>query len=513
MTTYYGMSGARYNLDKCIGKGGEGEIYEVTGNCNYVAKLYNEKKFTPNATNLFPREELCEKVKTMVKQKVDPYVNGVLTIAWPQDALFDYNKKFVGYIMHKTKSHHHLFDASRKRERGELFPKYTWKTAITLAYNLALVTKRLHDAEVIIGDFNANNVMINEEGYITLIDTDSFTIRNSETGRIFKCTVGVPDVLAPELQGKNLALKESIFSKESDRFALAIHIFILLANNCHPFGYIDATRKVSASHGNLIVNNIVHGVCPYVEKNVRLSPEAPNMNIFPEDIFGLFQKAFLYNKKDATNIETLKRRPSAEEWQKSLGKLLVAEMKTCRCNSGHVYPKHLRKCPWCEIENRVNNVTALTIKTVTSTNSNSNTKQIVQCQSNNILPQQGLTPLMIASILVGMLFGVLLGPYAGEILNSELQIGFDNATSMLVFGMVGGVSGVPVALIFRKQYCALSAIFPGIMLSLLSPISFLVIVAVVVLAIYIVYMIIAGIMVILAVVAAGAIIAALFSSC
>lgn len=513
MTTYYGMSGTRYNLDKCIGKGGEGEIYEVTGSGNYVAKLYNEKKFTPNAANLSPREELCEKVKTMVKQRVDPYVNGVLTIAWPQDALFDHNKRFVGYIMHKTKSHHHLFDASRKRERGELFPKYTWRTAITLAYNLALVTKRLHDADVIIGDFNANNIMINEEGYITLIDTDSFTIRNSETGRVFKCTVGVPDVLAPELQGKNLALEESKFSKESDRFALAIHIFILLANNCHPFGYIDATRKVSASHGNLIVNNIINGVCPYVEKNTRISPEAPDMSIFPEDLFGLFQKAFLYNQRNATNIETLRKRPLAEEWQKSLGKLLAAEMKKCRNNSRHVYPKHLRKCPWCEIEKRVNKATALTIKKVESSNDCSSIQKTTQGQSNGILPKQSLTPLMISSILVGMLFGVLVGPYAGEILNSELQAGFDNATSMLVFGMVGGVSGIPVALIFKKQYCALSAIFPGIMLSLLSPISFLVIVVAVVIAIYIVYMIIAGIMVILAVVAAGAIIAALFSSC
>lgn len=146
---YYGRNYHEYTLGNKLGSGGEGAVYEVSGSDSLVAKIYNISKF-----NSMPRQKLKEKIETMLDQPVEPYVNGVLSVAWPQDILLNDKYEFVGYIMPKVNSKYHIFAASRIRERYLLFPNYTWKTAICIAYNLVLAVKNVHNSGAIIGDMN-----------------------------------------------------------------------------------------------------------------------------------------------------------------------------------------------------------------------------------------------------------------------------------------------------------------------------------------------------------------------
>ena len=164
MAVYFGRNRATsYTLGRRLGGGGEGEVYEITGMHSLVAKIYFKSKFTPTPESPAPRQQLKEKIETMLDQPVDPYINGVLSVAWPQDILSDQQGQFVGYTMPRVDSKYHIFAASRERERVQLYPHYTWKTAILIAYNLALAVKVVQRTNAIIGDMNPNNIILEEK--------------------------------------------------------------------------------------------------------------------------------------------------------------------------------------------------------------------------------------------------------------------------------------------------------------------------------------------------------------
>ncbi len=351
MAVYYGRNySSSYTMGTRLGGGGEGEVYDILGRKDIVAKVYFDAKFTPSAESSNPRQTLKDKIETMLDQPINPYINGVLSVAWPQDILLDAQGKFVGYTMPRVKSKYHIFAASRERERMRLYPTYTWKIAVLIAYNLALAVKVIHKEGVEIGDMNPNNIMIDERGHVTLIDTDSFNITNKRTGKIYKCTVGVSEVLPPELQGKDLSKSSSVFTKNTDNFSLSIHIFNLLMNNCHPFGCSGLNNSHSSSSNNQVERNIVKGICPYVSNSSgEVSPDAPDVMMLPPEIRSLFDRAFSYSASTAVKASTISKRPSAEEWQIALGSLYSGKMHTCNDKS-HVYPSGYSKCPWCEVK-------------------------------------------------------------------------------------------------------------------------------------------------------------------
>lgn len=359
MSAYYGKHRNIYILKDAPmagGTGGEGSVYEIEGNSNLVAKLYHSKKFTPLPNGGDSRQYLYEKLLTMLDQPVNPYVGSgasqALTVAWPQDILMDSQGIFVGYTMPWVNSRYHIYDASRERERKMLYPHYTWKTAVIIAYNLALAVKVVHSTNAVIGDFNTNNIMLDDLGHVTLIDTDSFNITNKRTGKVYKCTVGVAENLPPELQGKNLDAPTSIFTQQTDNFALAIHIFSLLMNNCHPFSCSTMNQLQSSASGNPAARNIVRGDCPYVSngRGTRAA-DAPDIMMLPPELQQLFERAFAYDVYTAVRATTIARRPSAEEWFNALERLVKTKFAVCS-NPSHVYLPHNRMCPWCAVEQR-----------------------------------------------------------------------------------------------------------------------------------------------------------------
>lgn len=358
MAIFYGRNrSVSYSLVNSLGKGGEGEVFEVEGRNDLVAKIYWDSKFVSAPESPEPRQEMKEKIETMLDQPVNPYINGVLSVAWPQDILTNQQGQFVGYTMPRVNSKYHIFAASRERERLQLFPHYSWKTAVLIACNLTLAVKVVHQSGAVVGDMNPNNIMLDEKGHVTLIDTDSFNITNQKTGKIYKCTVGVSEMLPPELQGKDLSKPSSVFSVQTDSFALSIHIFNLLMNNCHPFGCTGLNQSQSSTSVNPLVSNILKGNCPYVNSRIgTASPDAPDIRMLPEDVRQLFQRAFGYTVSTAVRSDTISNRPQIEEWRNALLRLYESPMTECgkALPKLHLYPKSYSHCPWCDIlHNRI----------------------------------------------------------------------------------------------------------------------------------------------------------------
>lgn len=362
---YHGRTGASYTLGSRLGSGGEGEVYEVVNNPAIVAKVYYDTTFSNMPHVLDGRTYLFKKISCMLDSNVSSYLgsgsNRILTVAWPMDLLLDGSNRFVGYTMPRVASRENLLTACAPSEQQYLTPAFSWKHSILIARNLALAVDYLHTNNVVVGDFNMNNVLVSPDCSVTMVDSDSFNITDWRTGSVFKCMVGVPESLAPELQGyDDLSQPGAVFTKESDRFSLAVHIWNLLMLCYDPFGAASTNWNKRSSSTNTHSLNIQKGLCPYVSiPRGSLPPHAPNTQLLPDYLRDLFDRVFTYDASSAVRQATIDRRPGAHEWCMALERLYAESLATCSKNSNHVYRRGLGfanaygGCPWCEREGRV----------------------------------------------------------------------------------------------------------------------------------------------------------------
>ena len=347
LLSYRGLSGHIYNLNNDLGNGGEGIVYDILNDSRQVAKIYKSSHFKSKNE----RDTTERKLKAMLAMNLSGYVDNKLLFTWPQDILYD-NGMMVGFIMPKINSSLKIYSIYRMgSDVKKIYPKFTWKYSVQFAYNLAWVVQYLHRNGIVVGDFNQNNICVDtKSSAVILIDCDSFDITDPNTGEHFPCTVGFSEVLAPELQTIG-NLRYGNFTKESDNFSLAIHIFRLLMKNADPFGGIIASGLSTSS----IRQNqaIVNGECQYVRNVGKIIPEwSPELNAMPPEVQSLFDKTFNYTA--TTAIQRRGRRATAKEWCDALFPYAKGgfnkKLKKCTHNKLHVYSSHNRKCPWCVCE-------------------------------------------------------------------------------------------------------------------------------------------------------------------
>jgi len=338
---YKGKGGLQYDLSATpLAAGGEGEIFNINGNSNSVAKIYKPGKAT------------LDKERKLVKMINDPPDNRVLSqIAWPQDVLYNAGQ-FAGFIMPKMNINDDL-NVVYEYGTAAKYPNMPWENRLIIAENLCAVLDSVHVAGHICGDFNPKNISVNPNtGHIVFLDTDSYHIKDgTET---YRCDVGIPEYLPPEVQvkmrgGGTLATAAlPTFTKNTDNFALAIHIFQLLMNGVHPFAcaIIPTQSSVTAPQPS---DNIVKGSFPFMQniQGVKIPAYAPKIDILPKDIQNLFERAFVDGHFNPN------ARPSPAEWHKALQKLR-GELSKCNQVAHHQYYRVLSSCPWCQVNNTFN---------------------------------------------------------------------------------------------------------------------------------------------------------------
>lgn len=342
MTTFKGKSGRTYTaVEPPLGKGGEGTVYEVEGMPGYVLKIYASEK---------RNEERLHKLTAMLASPLPD--DAISQVTWPVDIVSE-NRAFMGYVMPKAAGGEELEVIYSDKYNK----KFTYYQKISIAKNLCAALNSVHSAGQVCGDLNPNNIVVDPKtGLVTLIDTDSYHITDPATGKIYRCTVGMPDYLPPELQKKmkgGMTLVNAplpTFTKEADLFGLATHIFRLLMNGALPFSCaVDSTTAMS--QGSVTapqpIDNIANNFFPYFDKRpgIVIPPYAPPFNILPADLQRLFLRAFKTGHSDP------KARPTPIEWFNALG-ALEKHLKQCGNHNNHYYPDNLSHCPWCEIDMR-----------------------------------------------------------------------------------------------------------------------------------------------------------------
>ena len=161
-----------------------------------------------------------------------------IAIAWPFDLLrtVDDSQRIVGFLMPCVKGMYPILDFYNPKTRRQKCPFFNYRYLHRAASNLAAAVGALHAREYCIGDVNESNILVSDTALVTLVDTDSFQVREAANGTVYRCPVGKPEFTPPELQGKSFGQLDR--TPEHDLFGLAVLIFQLLMEGSHPFSGI-----------------------------------------------------------------------------------------------------------------------------------------------------------------------------------------------------------------------------------------------------------------------------------
>lgn len=329
--------GSAMTLGAVLAKAGEGTIYQVHGRKDLVAKIFH-----PALKDLSLK---LEKVAAMI---ADPpagamQADGFVVLTWPQQLLSDADRP-VGYVMPRidTAMAVEIHSVSNPYNRvhplrgAPQWPKAaTWSHLVSVAANLCLAVDVVHRVNAVIGDFQERNILVADTTRVTLVDCDSMQIIDG-SGRQFLCEVGRPEFTAPELSGIDLRVQPR--QKQTDLFALAVHIYQLLMAGNHPFmrGVWTGSGEQPAALSLAKTGFFAGGPGSPLASH----PLAPPLSFLPADVGGLFIRAF------TDGAEHPHLRPTADQWRRTL-----SQMRTTDCGpGGHQIPVGTDDCPWCRID-------------------------------------------------------------------------------------------------------------------------------------------------------------------
>lgn len=438
-----------------LGSGGEGVVYEIVGHPNRVAKIYHDESSDQRSR----REAKIDAMVAISQSFAFKSANLSEDIAWPLSPLYDKLGNFIGFGMNRITATAELDDLYVYPPKNN--SAVTIKDRVTCLISLCDVIDRLHQTGQVFGDFNPNNIKIRPGWSVSFVDADSYHIRNS--GREYRCVVCAPGYVAPELirACKGTAYADcsgTTFTRETDRFALAVHIFRMLMNGAHPFiAERHLQRAGSAPAPKSIDRRVESGETPFFKSiaNYAAPQYAPDIKSLPPYLYDLFQKAFVDGHTNPM------MRPSASEWKSALIRY-SSELTECRSNRSHYYWKGNGVCPYCAADHRYNqkmglvpaNNSAAATNAGNSSNSNNTYQTKRAAAAAATITPAGTNPsnagwFWFVTLAVTAVMLILLGMYALPGIYAEV---FENET-LAAIGIVGSlISGVVGAVLFNSKW-------------------------------------------------------------
>lgn len=207
-------------LGALLGEGGEGSVYEVS---------------TSQVAKIFDREHLTEHRRAKIALLVASGI-GADGICIPQATLTDDSGRFVGYIMSRAEGRvfsRSLFSPSRFTKH---FPHWTKLDLVDVCISLLEKVDLLHSHNVLIGDINPKNLLVDAAKNVWLIDADSWQVDG------YPCPVGTEMFSAPTLLGNSYG--ERLRTAEEERFAVAAMLFMIMITGQFPYARSGSSGDV-----------------------------------------------------------------------------------------------------------------------------------------------------------------------------------------------------------------------------------------------------------------------------
>ncbi|WCL81398.1 hypothetical protein PPO43_15590 [Saprospira sp. CCB-QB6] len=289
MSSFYTNSTKeKINLaSKPLAEGGEGKLFAIRTPKRYQTSL--AKIYHPNKLDEGRIKKISYLLEHPIEQEERPF------FVWPQQLLSDKEGKGRGFLMPLVEgkklalfclpklpkslaTNWAQYDFSHKKGRENRL-----KVAYQLAYALYLLQR---GGEYVLVDFKPENILLHENGQISIVDIDSIQIL--ENGELkFRAPVATPEFSAPEYYRGKIEQ----FSASWDNFALAVIIYKLLLG-VHPYAATAKQKNLSSLHQNIERGLFVHH--PQAETLFEVRPSLHQAYYeLPEKLQALFQTAFV----------------------------------------------------------------------------------------------------------------------------------------------------------------------------------------------------------------------------
>ncbi|MBL1106624.1 hypothetical protein JK361_18800 [Streptomyces sp. 5-8] len=317
-------------LEQALGSGLEAAVHPVEGTDDLVVKVYHQ----PDAA----REHRLRRMLALNPLAGRPVDGGQPPeLAWPVGLAYGTDGGFLGYGMGRFAGPEHvqLMALFNREQRLRRFPaEADWRFLLGICWNLAFMTARLHHEGLIIGDFSAKNVVVDQRGFATFLDCDSIGFAAPGTGETFPATLHTPDYAAPE------RLRGEPGSVPSDDFALAVLVYQLLTAGYHPFGGVPRDSEDDVQ----ISDNITASRSFVVRPEAMIIPRGlVDPAVLPPAVLALARQAF------GSGLLDTAQRPSSQQWLAALEESRAEGAITiCPRRPRHAHGAHLARCPWCD---------------------------------------------------------------------------------------------------------------------------------------------------------------------
>lgn len=287
-------SGKKLLVQRFIGSGGQGEVYEVkVGNEYFALKWY----FDSQATS-----EQLDNIKRLISSGKPSS-----SFLWPIDIAHDSGSKSFGYIMGlRGPEYKSLFDLMKGRSN----PGFA--TLATATFNLVDSFQKLHGLGLCYRDISHGNIFFHEEsGDVLICDNDNVGLNNSPSRGV----VGTPRFMAPEI-----VRAEAFPNSDSDLFSLATLLFYMLFIS-HP---LEGKNEADIRCFDQPAMNQIYGVNPVFifDPENKTNRPVPGYHknalayweVYPDFLKAIFIRAF------TTGIDPAKR-VRGSEWKEVLAQL------------------------------------------------------------------------------------------------------------------------------------------------------------------------------------------------
>ena len=288
-------------LGKVLGRGGEGTVF-LTDN-DLVCKAYGPKP---------PTRATREKLERMCAHPLQ-YPG----LCWPLELVFNEWGEFAGYLMPQAGGHELQHSVMHPKLLEETFPEWNRLQLATLAITILEMIAHLHKNNVLLGDLNPSNILVEDETTVYFVDTDSFQIEG------FPCPVGKVPFVHPDLMGRDFG--SLLRTLDHEHFAVATLVFMLLMPGKPPYSH---------QGGESLNVNVLKGHFPYPfeEKRGTGVPQGPWRFIWSH-----LPK---YVKQDLHGYFTGQAQKSTSDWLKLLRRYL-GDLEDGRLGEGglELFPK------------------------------------------------------------------------------------------------------------------------------------------------------------------------------
>ena len=311
-------------LENKIGEGAEGAVFAVEG--ERVVKVFDREHITRHRK---------EKVSLLAARGFRDR-----GICFPEGVVTNVNGEFVGYIMQRAQGNEFRVIMNPRRFLKS-FPGWTKEDLVDVCISFLEKVAFLHSLNVILGDINPKNLIVDAKKEVWIIDVDSWQLEG------YPCPVGTTMFTAPSALGKHYA--EFLRTLDEELFAVATMLFMVLITGQFPYAR-------AGSDGD-IVRLIKDGKFAFQvgDRSNRDQPEGNWKYMWshmPRDLKELFWHTF-HREGDRFT-----QRPTAQEWLHAFRdyKRWLRSDKNFDPMSNHVYPFRFKAfrpdtavldCPQC----------------------------------------------------------------------------------------------------------------------------------------------------------------------